>query len=394
MWENYKEESLKKYWEGDKIKTKSIDTFKEKFIERGLTPLEEIFDCNQKVNCIDKDGYKYRLSYKGSISNHKTKNFDRWNKNNPFKAYNMRLYAQILEPDVKILSCDEELFNATHVKIKFECPICHQVYLKKWCHWIAEANGKHNCPQCNFSLQSDRQTKTYRELIDDYHSKGLKLLASYEEYKGNHTRLLCEDEEGYRYNTSLILVNNGNFQKYNKFSWSNPNASYNFKLWCNYNNIKVELIKLRPRKTQRSIFKCQCGNIFEASLESFMSGKRRCNKCVALDSKYSLMTKQWLEFNGFSYTQEYRFKDCKDKRVLPFDYYVPVKDSFVLIEVDGAHHFYITEFNNEDTFALQQKHDKIKDEYCASHGYKLIRIPYWLYHTDTYKEILNQTFFG
>ena len=38
--------------------------------------------------------------------------------------------------------------------------------------------------------------------------------------------------------------------------------------------------------------------------------------------------------------------------------------------------------------------DKIKEDYCSANGHTLIRIPYWLYRHSTYKDILNQTFFG
>ena len=37
--------------------------YKEKFLERGLTPLEEIYSGTQKVDCQDAEGYKYHLDY-------------------------------------------------------------------------------------------------------------------------------------------------------------------------------------------------------------------------------------------------------------------------------------------------------------------------------------------
>lgn len=128
---------------------KHIKNFKQKFLEKGLIPLEPILDAKQKVRCIDFDGYKYFLSYHGSVGDKRTKTFDKWDKTNPFKAYNMRLYARSVQDNVQILSTDAELFEASTKRIKFICPCCHKEYTKKWCHWIAMPYNHHFCPECN-----------------------------------------------------------------------------------------------------------------------------------------------------------------------------------------------------------------------------------------------------
>lgn len=105
--------------------------YKEKFLERGLTPLEEIKSGTQKVDCQDAEGYKYHLDYHGAVGDKRTKQFDKWDKTNPFKAYNMRLFASLNQENVKILSTDEELMNASRQKVKFICPKCGVIYEKK-----------------------------------------------------------------------------------------------------------------------------------------------------------------------------------------------------------------------------------------------------------------------
>lgn len=104
--------------------------YKEKFLERGLTPLEEIKSGTQKVDCQDAEGYKYHLDYHGAVGDKRTKQFDKWDKTNPFKAYNMRLFASLNQENVKILSTDEELMNASRQKVKFICPKCGVIYEK------------------------------------------------------------------------------------------------------------------------------------------------------------------------------------------------------------------------------------------------------------------------
>lgn len=101
----------------DKIGSKHIKNFKEKFIEKGLTPLEIIIDAKHKVKCIDREGYKYKLSYHSGVSDKRTKSFNKWDKNNPFKPYNMRLYASRVQEDCIILSTDEELKESTKTRL-------------------------------------------------------------------------------------------------------------------------------------------------------------------------------------------------------------------------------------------------------------------------------------
>lgn len=139
---------------------------KEKFLEKGLIPLEEIHDHKQKVECIDSEGYKYYLSYHSGVGDKRTKRFDKWDKTNPFKAYNMRLYALSLDENIEILSTDEELFNASNGKVRFHCPVCGEEYSKKWCHWLEQPEGRKNCQKCNFK-QSQYSILTEEWLRDN-----------------------------------------------------------------------------------------------------------------------------------------------------------------------------------------------------------------------------------
>lgn len=88
-----------------------------------------------------------------------------------------------------------------------------------------------------------------------------------------------------------------------------------------------------------------------------------------------------LENNNFCYISQFSFEDCKDKRPLPFDFYLP--DYNILIEYDGEGHYHPVNFGGiSDDRALQQliyvqMHDKIKTEYCKNNNIPLIRIPYW-----------------
>lgn len=135
--------------EGNSIGSKHIKNFEERFIERGLTPLEEIKDAKHKVPCVDAEGYKYLLCYHSAVGDKRTKNFNRWDKKNPFKPYNMRLYASRVQYNAEILSTDDELMEASNVRIKFKRPQCGKTYDKWWGHWKSMPYNRHVCPECN-----------------------------------------------------------------------------------------------------------------------------------------------------------------------------------------------------------------------------------------------------
>lgn len=86
---------------------------------------------------------------------------------------------------------------------------------------------------------------------------------------------------------------------------------------------------------------------------------------------------------GYQYVYQKTFKDCKDKNVLPFDYYLP--DINVCIEYQGEQHCRPVNFNGRGKesslkkLEYTQKHDSIKREYCERNNIGLIEIPYWEY---------------
>ena len=69
------------------------------------------------------------------------------------------------------------------------------------------------------------------------------------------------------------------------------------------------------------------------------------------------------------------FKNCKNVRTLPFDFYLPEKN--ICIEYDGEQHFKENTFwGGKDAFKKQQIRDKIKTDYCKENNIHLLRIRY------------------
>ena len=98
-------------------------------------------------------------------------------------------------------------------------------------------------------------------------------------------------------------------------------------------------------------------------------------------SKGEVATMIYLENNNIEYIRQYKFKDCKDKRALPFDFYLPQYN--LCIEYDGKGHFQKVDYYGkladdklQENYEYVKKHDKIKTEYCKNHNIKLLRISY------------------
>ena len=127
--------------------------------------------------------------------------------------------------------------------------------------------------------------------------------------------------------------------------------------------------------TDRNLkIRCSCGNVFTTSFVNLSRANVfRCSVCSQKESIGELKIREFLELHNIKYEQEKRFPDCRDKKPLPFDFYLPANN--MCIEFDGAHHY--QDVRNVLSLETTKHHDKIKNDYCKDAGIKLLRIPYW-----------------
>lgn len=119
---------------------------------------------------------------------------------------------------------------------------------------------------------------------------------------------------------------------------------------------------------------CETNHIHKVSSKDILKTKA-CKRCQVKTQRGPSKIIALLEKNNIQYKREYTFQDCKDKRELPFDFYLPNYNT--LIEYDGEQHFYpIEAFGGEKDFLIRQKHDAMKNAYCLQNKITLIRIPY------------------
>ena len=83
----------------------------------------------------------------------------------------------------------------------------------------------------------------------------------------------------------------------------------------------------------------------------------------------------YLNKHNVKYIPQYTFNNCKNQRVLPFDFYLPEYN--VCIEYDGEQHYRSVEhFGGENGIKQRQLNDFIKTTYCQTNSIILLRIKY------------------
>lgn len=105
---------------------------------------------------------------------------------------------------------------------------------------------------------------------------------------------------------------------------------------------------------------------------------RGCKRC--LSSRGEKKVEEWLRAKGLHFLQEHRFPECRDKKPLPFDFYLPELN--VAIEYDGIQHFCNDgqgrngqRWGSHDLQGVKRR-DAIKTAFCEQRGVRLIRISY------------------
>lgn len=119
-------------------------------------------------------------------------------------------------------------------------------------------------------------------------------------------------------------------------------------------------------------------SIFKASFDQ----KKELSKNSQGYSRGENTIWKWLVENRIEFEHQKKFVDCRDKKPLPFDFYLPAYN--LCIEFQGSQHydpgFYIRMKKSikEGTikYKLQKKHDRIKKQYCKIHNINFLEIKY------------------
>lgn len=159
---------------------------------------------------------------------------------------------------------------------------------------------------------------------------------------------------------------------------------------------KMKVLAMNSRdKFGHVFYECQClecNNTEVVRSEKLVEGSVIvCSTCSNSKSLGQQKVEQWLQNNCIDYKTEYSFDDLRgDVNALRFDIYVLMNGNPVLIEIQGKQHYEPVEFfGGEQQFAIQQRYDNLKREYCKQHNCTLIEIPYTDFdNINTYLQFL------
>lgn len=280
-----------------------------------------------------------------------------------------------LSKDVHGDEYDYSLVNYQGAKIKVKI-ICkkHGIFeMLPYSHY----NMKYKCPKC----QIDKRTLDTKEIIEECKMvHGDEYDYSLVEYVHwtKKVKIICKKHGIFEQSPNSHISNEQGCPecRLNKLKnrLSNLRLSSNeFIQKANFvHGDKYDYSLVEYKTTIKKIkIICPKHGIFEQTPNSHLSGQG-CPKCMS--SKGETKVELFLERNNINYERQKIFKRCKNKRCLPFDFFLP--DYNLCIEYNGIQHYIEAEHWSNDKLEQTMKHDLIKKEYCEKNNIKLLIIKY------------------
>ncbi len=116
----------------------------------------------------------------------------------------------------------------------------------------------------------------------------------------------------------------------------------------------------------------KCGYVFLQAPHNHLQGNG-CHQCKK--SKGEKIISRFLNKLNIYYQSQKIFDQCRNKRSLPFDFYLPNHN--LCIEYDGRQHYKPIEKWGGNNYLIEiQKNDQIKNEFCKENNINLLRISY------------------
>jgi len=284
-------------------------------------------------------------------------------------------------------------YNNSKDKLEIKCS-CGKIFYKNFEYF---KNSKLKmCKDCLTKYKSETNKLSYEEVKQYIESFGNVLLSV--AYENQYQDLLIKCKScGEIYYQNFVKFK----QSKNKLCKNCTVKLIGIKKAHEYEDVKkiieengVELLTKKEdykNKNQPILLKCiKCGDSYFVDFNNFINRKKyNCNKCSP-KSKGEEIISNILNKNKINYEPQKIFNSCKNKKHLPFDFYI--SDYKLLIEYDGEFHFHPRMLNGvdlkkaEDNLKIQQNNDRIKTEWAKINNIPLLRIPYWEF--DNIEEII------
>lgn len=275
-----------------------------------------------------------------------------------------------INPHIEILNT----YVNTTTKVECRCLIddCGHIWKSKPSHLL----DGHGCPKCahkNLGKIKTISHECFKEKVKN-HNKNIELLSDYinATTKIKYKCLVC-GFVGYALPHNLVRDNCPRCSKRERYT----TTSFREKIL----SINPDILVVGEYTGSTTKIECLClrdGHhwMTEPRLLLIGYGCPQCN-----ETSGEMAVRLWLEKHNINYIFQKTFNDCKNIRLLPFDFYLPEYNC--CIEYNGRQHYEPVDFSgngekhaNEQLNIIQHR-DNIKDEYCKNNGISLLRIPYF-----------------
>ena len=264
-------------------------------------------------------------------------------------------------------------------KILYKCKI-------DGCEWSTYPHvilKGHGCPKC-FAISISKKFK-------NSHEQYIKKIASVNpnieavgEYMGSHIKILHRCKvDGYEWYASPSNIIQGyGCPKCSKTARPTQQEYINKVSMINDN---IEVLGEYKNVASKIVHKCKkCGYEWDVPPNRILAGYG-CPRCKSSHGESQI--DKYLTENNINYIIQHKFDDCRNKRALPFDFYLP--DYNACVEYDGKQHYESVEwFGGEESLLYVQQNDAIKTQYCKDNNIILLRIKY----DQDVEKILNEFF--
>lgn len=280
-------------------------------------------------------GYKYKINFYTFSKNHKLPHlFNR----NPFAIENIKNYLILHNSSLVLIS---EKYSDSRKKLDFVCKYHKDKGIQEK-SLSKIVNRGHGCKYCAYEklskcvqINTDVIIQRCKELgiiyVDRYSFKGetwVNYICPEHESKGiqniswSHLKT-CSLKCPYCY---------GKYKNTEDFINEMKNINRDIEIIGQYNGSENP-VKCKCKK---------CGHIWSPIGRS-LKNKQGCPICKS--SKGEKAIYDFLIKNNIDFIKEKKFEDCKNKRCLKFDFYLPLHN--LCIEYDGEQHFMPVDFANK-----------------------------------------------
>lgn len=264
------------------------------------------------------------------------------------------------------------IYNGGHTPIMHRCKIDGH-------EWMANPSGilsGKGCPMCKRLKLHNEKAKTHEQYVKEVEALNDNIIVV-GQYIGNRSRILHKciiDGNIWEAAPRNILAGSGCpvcALERRKILRTKSHEDYVAEVAIVNPNIKV--VGQYTGAETKILHRCKIDGYEWDVLPSNVLSGHGCPICN--ESRGEREISNYLIKHNIDYIPQYTFDKCKNKKVLPFDFYLSEYNA--CIEYDGEQHYRpIEHFGGEDGFLQRKNNDSIKTAYCDLNNIQLLRIKY------------------